>query len=547
MNANLPNKFFEADWKLQYILLALFGAALFLPFIGHVHLFDWDEANFAEITREMLVTGEYFKVQVDYQPFYEKPPLFAWVQAVNFKVFGINEFAARFPNVVVGILCLITLYFVGSRIKDNKFGLIWVLCYSGSLLPFFFFKTGLIDPIFNLLIFISIIYLIQLINQENSVWYKYLIAGMINGAAILAKGPVALLILMLVGFSYWILIHRKLKFIAFKNIILIGLGVLLTSSLWFIPETIIRGPAFISEFIYYMIGLLSRDIASHAQPFYYHTIVIYFGCFPISVFALKNIIKTQNEKYDFNRWMICLFWVVLILFSIVKTKIVNYSSLTYYPLSYLAAYTLYQYFEDGKIKGKSVFLILGVILSCIPILFPILFSDQDFVQSIFKNDRFSREAFYSIQFSNWNSIPGLIWLVGIIIAYILLSKRKLLSALFIYTVTVCIFLNSSLYWVIPKIETALQGPAISYFQELKGKDVYLGTLGFKSYAKFFYSERPKELSGYSDKELLKEHHDKDCYLVVKPRKLELMKQHPEFKQIDQKGGFYLFLRAKKEQ
>lgn len=547
MNANLLNKFFEADWKFQYILLVLFGTALFLPFIGHVHLFDWDEANFAEIAREMLVTREFFKVQIDYQPFYEKPPLFAWVQAISFKVFGLNEFAARFPNVAVGILCLMTLYFVGSRIKNNKFGLIWVLCYSGSLLPFFFFKTGLIDPIFNLLIFISIVYLIHLINQAQNVWYQYLLAGMINGAAILAKGPVALLILMLVGFSYWVLIHRKLHFIAFKNIILIGLGVLLTSSLWFIPETIIRGPAFISEFISYMIGLLSRDIASHAQPFYYHAVVIFIGCFPISIFALKNIIKTQNEKYNFNRWMICLFWVVLILFSIVKTKIVNYSSLTYYPLSYLAAYTLYQYLEGSKIKIKYVFLIFGIILSCVPILFPILFSDQGFIQSIFKNDQFSTEAFSSIKLSYWNSIPGLIWLAGIIVTFILLRKRELFSALIVYTAAVGIFLNTSLYWLIPKIETALQGPAISYFQKLKGKDVYLGTLGFKSYAKYFYSERPKELSGYSDKELLKEYHDKDCYLVVKPRKLELMKQHQEFKLIDQKGGFYLFLRAKVEQ
>ena len=45
---------------------------LFIPFIGKVHLFDWDEINFAEMSREMRLTGEYFKVQVNYEPFYEK-------------------------------------------------------------------------------------------------------------------------------------------------------------------------------------------------------------------------------------------------------------------------------------------------------------------------------------------------------------------------------------------------------------------------------------------------------------------------------------------
>ena len=39
------------------LLLALLGAIFFIPFLGGVHLFDWDEINFAEISREMMITG----------------------------------------------------------------------------------------------------------------------------------------------------------------------------------------------------------------------------------------------------------------------------------------------------------------------------------------------------------------------------------------------------------------------------------------------------------------------------------------------------------
>ena len=52
------------------------GVLLFVPFLGKVHLFDWDEINFAESAREMIVTGNYSRVMIDYQPFWEKPPLF---------------------------------------------------------------------------------------------------------------------------------------------------------------------------------------------------------------------------------------------------------------------------------------------------------------------------------------------------------------------------------------------------------------------------------------------------------------------------------------
>ena len=53
------------------IILFLIGAALFLPFLGAAPLFDWDEINFAESAREMLVTRNYSRVQINFQPLTE--------------------------------------------------------------------------------------------------------------------------------------------------------------------------------------------------------------------------------------------------------------------------------------------------------------------------------------------------------------------------------------------------------------------------------------------------------------------------------------------
>ena len=63
------------------LIIALLAAVLFIPFLGGVHLFDWDEVNFAEISREMLLTEEYLRIYVDFLPFWEKPPLFFWMQS----------------------------------------------------------------------------------------------------------------------------------------------------------------------------------------------------------------------------------------------------------------------------------------------------------------------------------------------------------------------------------------------------------------------------------------------------------------------------------
>ena len=54
------------------IFLIFFGAGmLFIPFLGQVHLFDWDEINFAESAREMLLTKDFLTVQIDFKPFWE--------------------------------------------------------------------------------------------------------------------------------------------------------------------------------------------------------------------------------------------------------------------------------------------------------------------------------------------------------------------------------------------------------------------------------------------------------------------------------------------
>ena len=98
-----------------YIIIALGGSLLFMHSLGSTPLFDWDEINFAESAREMIVSGDYLRVQINFQPFWEKPPLFFWMQVLSMKMFGINEFAARFPNAICGIVTLMVLYSIGKN------------------------------------------------------------------------------------------------------------------------------------------------------------------------------------------------------------------------------------------------------------------------------------------------------------------------------------------------------------------------------------------------------------------------------------------------
>ena len=59
-----------------YLGIFVLGAVLFSHSLGKVPLFDWDEINFAESAREMISAGNYMRVQINYEPFWEKPPFF---------------------------------------------------------------------------------------------------------------------------------------------------------------------------------------------------------------------------------------------------------------------------------------------------------------------------------------------------------------------------------------------------------------------------------------------------------------------------------------
>ena len=173
------------------LLLCLLGFFCFQPNIGVVHLFDWDEINFAECAREMILTGDYFRPQIDFEPFWEKPPLFIWMQVLSMKAFGITEYAARFPNVICGMLTLLFVYFEGRKYANEAFGASWVMAFVCSLLPSFYFRSGIIDPWFNLFIFSGLWYFFKAHKQESespNTLNWILFSGLLCGLGVLTKG-----------------------------------------------------------------------------------------------------------------------------------------------------------------------------------------------------------------------------------------------------------------------------------------------------------------------------------------------------------------------
>lgn len=536
-----------------YIYLVIAGALLYIPFLGGVHLFDWDEINFAESAREMIMSGDFLTVQIDFKPFWEKPPLFIWMQVVSMKIFGINEFAARFPNAVCGIVTLLVLYNAGKKLISEKFGIIWSILYGISFLPFIYFKSGIIDPWFNLFIFLGIYNFMMFYRRKEteSGWLFLIMSALFTGLSVLTKGPVGLLIFGMVSLVYVMTDRFRLK-MKLKHFLTWLVVFSFAGGLWFLMLVISGNALIIREFFEYQVRLFRTEDAGHGGFLLYHFVVILFGVFPSSILAISTMFTKQEDnafiKY-YKTWMNILFWVVLILFTIVKTKIVHYSSMAYFPLTFFAALTVYKLMESKiKINRIALTLLIAVaffwaaFLSALPVIdaYKYLIIDSGIIKDMFASANLTAD----VKWTFFEPFIALLFLTTVIRAAFNLNKKakKSITALGLATIGFIIFF---IYIVTPRIELYSQNAAIEFFKSKKGEDVYVRNLGYKSYAPLFYSEKSKQSSMISQDTLLSGYITKDAYFVFKnTRKDEIFSKHPNLKLIKEENGFVFAKREK---
>ena len=88
-------------WPL--LLLLVVACCLFFLALGQLPLLEPDEGRNAEVAREMLVSGDWITPHFNSQTYLDKPATFFWLVAASFRLWGISEWAARWPSAVMAL------------------------------------------------------------------------------------------------------------------------------------------------------------------------------------------------------------------------------------------------------------------------------------------------------------------------------------------------------------------------------------------------------------------------------------------------------------
>ncbi len=539
---------------IDLLFIALAAGLLFVPFLSGVHLFDWDEINFAESAREMLQSHDFLTVQINYMPFWEKPPLFIWMQVLSMKLFGVNEFAARFPNAMAGVATLMVLYLIGDKLFSRRFGLIWVLVYAGSILPQLYFRSGIIDPWFNLFIFLGIYFMVlYLASSQNrkEVRAIFLSAASI-GLAIMTKGPVGLLVFLL-ALVIWLLLNGKWKKVLNGRFLIIyGVTLLVVGGFWFILQIADGRASLIMDFIQYQIRLFSQKDAGHGGFLFYHFVVLFFGVFPASVFmlsAFRKFIDTSDRQKLFRHWMMISFWVVLILFTIVKTKIVHYSSFCYFPITFFATYVIVKMIKKelrfpAWLKGVLIVVAAFEGMLFVALQLFIRFKDQIIAKGWIRDPFAVGNLQANVHWSGFEFLLGVLLFAGVLTSIVAFRKSIQRTTIGIFLTTL-IFTTLSVFIITPKVEGYSQNAAIDFYAKHAGENAYVDVWGFKSYAQYFYFRKkpPEVVPRVSMQQKLNGEVSKPVYMVTKiTGKTEFQKRYPAFRLLYEKNGFAFFKR-----
>lgn len=319
----------------RWPLVWLFAA---LPLLGWwaYGLFDLDEGFYGAVAAEMNRRGEWITPFFNGKPWFEKPILLYWLAKPSMAIFG-EMWGPRLPD----ILTTFATYLVVAWFARRRFGIgvaqVAVLILASSLLALGAGRMMLTDPPLVLCLTAALATFWESLVSDAR--WRLLSAGLI-GLGILAKGPVAAILFVLIaGWTYWREPELRPKF---RGNWLSGFLILaVVVATWYIPAYLANGQVFVQKFLIEQnIGRFTGGDAAHtlgiaSLPLYIP--ILFLGMIPWSVWIYSAWPRKSDEDGPLRRYLATWAAVIFIFFSISGAKLPHYILPVLPPLALLVA------------------------------------------------------------------------------------------------------------------------------------------------------------------------------------------------------------------
>ena len=313
-----------------WLLLGLF-TLIWFGTLDYRHLAKPDEGRYAEISREMAISGDWITPRLNGIKYFEKPPLQYWATALAFKAFGANEWTARLWTATCGFLGILAVWFAGTRLFGRNAGQFGALFLATN---FYYVALGHINTLdmgltFFLTVSLAAFLLAQRAHAASLAERRYmLIAWSAAAGAVLSKGLIgviipaaSLVIYSLVNrdFAPWRRLHAGAGLLLFMVI----------AAPWFVAVTM-RNPEFPNFFFIHehFLRYASTVHRRTGAPWYYLPILLVglVPWIPIAVHGYAVTWRGDPASGTFSPLRFLVIWCafVLLFFSFSGSKLPAY-------------------------------------------------------------------------------------------------------------------------------------------------------------------------------------------------------------------------------
>lgn len=164
----------------KYVIYATMLCVFILTYLVHLGSFallDSDETRYADMARDMYNSKDFITLYLDGKIFWDKPPLYFWLENLSFFCFGaVNELSVRMPAVLCAFSILAAVFFTVKKALTTKGAFISTLILMTSVEFVVFSKISLLDMVLaaNITIAVCSSLLTYFVREENKKYFWWL-------------------------------------------------------------------------------------------------------------------------------------------------------------------------------------------------------------------------------------------------------------------------------------------------------------------------------------------------------------------------------------
>lgn len=408
-------------------LLVAFAIAWFST-LEYRKLIKPDEGRYAEIAREMAVSGDFVTPRLNGLKYFEKPPLQYWVTAAAFKVFGEEQWTARIWPGVTGFLSVLFAFLTARRLFGERAALFTALTLGSGLFTYLIGHINTLDMGFSFFLQLALSAMLIANHAETRDsarrgWMLLVWAAL--AGAMLSKGLVTLVLCGATLTCYSLLAR---DFSPWKRLELArGIPLfLLLAAPWFILVSLANPEFFHFFFIHeHFERFLTKDHGRYQPPWYFFAILI-VGTLPWTLIMLQGWLTawTRERSGQFQPQRLLFVWatVVLLFFSASSSKLASYILPMAPALAMLTGVFL------ARAQRQTLLVHFGLMLPAAALAFYYAPGIANFADAETPLEMMRSYAL-------WSTVSAGIWLLGTLLGFALVWQRRQNAGLIVLAIS----------------------------------------------------------------------------------------------------------------